>query len=224
MGSRDEGSVEDRALELTSCANCGAENVGEGRYCGVCGRSLPEPPALADAPPTAAEMPAPRAVRPGDASVWPGMGGVRSEMLKSDATRYICAAVHASWRLRERIVQEVVNEVYKAPPRSPDVDLVTVVAHTIAARRRQAVCDLLLTILGLTAAFLFVLPDAPPVPGLVALIGMAWLVGSAGAARRFLWASSAELQPRGLALGCATYGQRFTAYASFLVGKCRPGT
>jgi hypothetical protein len=198
MGNRDVGSFKDGVLQLTNCTYCGAENVGVGGYCGFCGKSLPEPPALADSPATAADMPVPRLLHPEEASEpRPGMGGVRSEMTKSDATRYICAAVHTNWRLRERIVREVVNEVYKAPPRSPDVDLVTVVAHIIAARRRRAVCDLLLTILGVAGAFLFVLPDAPSVPGLVACIGMAWLIGFTGRLAASYGRMAQSLRPHG---------------------------
>ena len=198
MGNRDEGSFEDRVLDLTTCAHCGAENVGEGGYCGFCGKSLPGPPPLADSPAMAAGMPAPRLVRSDEASEsLPGMGDLRSEMTKSDATRYICAAVHTSWRLRERIVQEVVNEVYKAPPRSPDVDLVTVVAHTIAARRRRAVCDLLLTLLGVVGIFLFLLPGAAVVPRAVAFISVAWLIGFIGRLVALYGPTAQSLRPHG---------------------------
>ena len=198
MGSRDEGSFEDRVLDLTTCAHCGAENVGEGGYCCFCGKSLPGPPALADSRATASEMPAPRLVRPEESSEsLSGMGDIRSEMAKSDATRYMCAAVHTSWRLRERIVHEVVNEVYKAPPRSPDVDLVAVVAHTIAARRRRAVCDLLLTPLGVAGLFLFLSPDAAFVPGAVAIIGAAWLIGFIGRLVALYGPIAQGLRPQG---------------------------
>jgi hypothetical protein len=198
MGSRDEGRSEDRVLDLTTCAHCGTENVGDSGYCGFCGESLPGPPLLVDSPATVAEMPAPHFVHPEEASeLLPGMGDVRDEMTKSDATRYICAAVHTSWRLRERIVREVINEVYKAPPRSPDVDLVTVVAHTIAARRRRAVCDLLLTLLCVAGLFLFLLLDAPLVPGLVAFIGVAWLIGFIGRLVALYGTTAQSLRPHG---------------------------
>ena len=118
MGNTDDVGLADRPLALSICSSCGSENLGEGGFCGLCGKSVPEAPDVANA--TSAGTPG------------------AFELTRSDATRYMCAAVHSSWWLRERIVRNVVNETYKAPPRSPDMDLVTVVVHAIAARRRQA--------------------------------------------------------------------------------------
>jgi hypothetical protein len=156
MGHSDDVRLEDRPLALTICRHCGAENVGDGGFCGFCGNSILEPPDIANALP--AEM--------------PGL----SEATKSDATRYMCAAVHSNSWLRERIVHDVVNETFKAPPRSPDIDLVTVVLHALAARRRQAVCDLLLTVLLLVGLYVLLLPANAFVPAEVAAVGMAWLI------------------------------------------------
>ncbi|GAA0942809.1 hypothetical protein GCM10009554_35670 [Kribbella koreensis] len=68
-------------------------------------------------------------------------------MPPSDATRYLCAAVQLDSKLAGRVVRDIMDEEYKAPPSSPDVDLVPVVLHAIAARKRQFIRDVLLTLL-----------------------------------------------------------------------------
>jgi hypothetical protein len=160
MGNTGDVGLEDRPLALNVCSYCGSENLGEGGFCGFCGKSLLEPPDVVDA----------------TSAVIPGT----SELTKSDATRYMCAAVHSNWWLRERIVRNVINETYKAPPHSPDVDLATVVVHTIAARRRQAVADLLLTVVGVAGLYVLLLPAKAVLPAAVAVVGMAWLIAFTG--------------------------------------------
>ncbi|HET6740865.1 MAG TPA: hypothetical protein VFH76_18095 [Kribbella sp.] len=54
-------------------------------------------------------------------------------------------------RLADEIVRDILGEEFKAPPSSPDVDLVPVVLHAIAARKRHLVRDVLLTALLLSA-------------------------------------------------------------------------
>ncbi|WP_344176352.1 hypothetical protein [Kribbella lupini] len=68
-------------------------------------------------------------------------------MPSSDATRYLCAAVQLNSGLARQVVREILDEEFKAPPSSPDVDLVPVILHAIAAQKRHFVRDLLLTLL-----------------------------------------------------------------------------
>jgi hypothetical protein len=68
-------------------------------------------------------------------------------MPPSDATRYLCAAVQLNSKLAGVVVRDILDEEYKAPPASPDVDLVPVILHAIAARKRQFIRDVLLTLL-----------------------------------------------------------------------------
>lgn len=102
---------------MRNCHSCGAANRVSATYCGTCGVSLPA------AEPDPATMP------------------------PSDATRYLCAAVQLDSRLATQVVSDVLDERYKAPPTSPDVDLVPVVLHAIKAQKRHFVRDLLLTLL-----------------------------------------------------------------------------
>jgi hypothetical protein len=91
----------------------------------------------------------------------------------SDATRYLCAAVHLDSRLAEQVVSEVLDQEYRAPPSSPDVDLVPVVLHAVAARARHLARDLILTLL--IVVVLWSLGTARYLELMVAL-GLAWVV------------------------------------------------
>jgi hypothetical protein len=108
---------------MRDCHSCGAANRASATYCGTCGVALPT-----------AEQ---------DLATMP----------PSDATRYLCAAVQLDSRLAKQVVRDVLDERYKAPPSSPDVDLVPVVLHAIEAQKRQFVRDLLLTFLLLAGAW-----------------------------------------------------------------------
>ncbi|MFI5734070.1 hypothetical protein ACIA49_28400 [Kribbella sp. NPDC051587] len=102
---------------MRNCHSCGAANRVSATYCGTCGTSLP-------------------AVEPDPAT-----------MPSSDATRYLCAAVQLDSRLAQQVVRDVLDERYKAPPTSPDVDLVPVVLHALEAQKRHFARDVLLTLL-----------------------------------------------------------------------------
>ncbi len=109
---------------MQRCSSCGAGKLAGATYCGTCGKALP--PVEADAEPS------------GDAP-------------PSDATRYLCAAVQLNSQLADEVVRDILDEEFKAPPSSPDVDLVPVILHAIAARKRHLVRDVLLTILLISA-------------------------------------------------------------------------
>lgn len=109
---------------MKKCSSCGAGNLAGATYCGTCGKALP--PVEPDAEPSGNSAP-------------------------SDATRYLCAAVQLDSGLADAVVRDILDEEFKAPPSSPGVDLVPVVLHAIAARRRHLVRDVLLTILLISA-------------------------------------------------------------------------
>jgi hypothetical protein len=105
---------------MKECFSCGAGNLAGATYCGTCGELLPP-------------------LDP-DSEVY-------DESPPSDATRYLCAAVQLNSRLADQVVRDILDEEFKAPPSSPDVDLVPVILHAIAARKRHLVRDVLLTLL-----------------------------------------------------------------------------
>ncbi|TCC18279.1 zinc ribbon domain-containing protein [Kribbella speibonae] len=105
---------------MKECFSCGAGNRPGATYCGTCGKPLP--PVEADVEPAADSPP-------------------------SDATRYLCAAVQLNSQFADHVVRDILDEEFKAPPASPDVDLVPVILHAIAARKRHLVRDVLLTLL-----------------------------------------------------------------------------
>jgi hypothetical protein len=109
---------------MKKCSSCGAGNLAGATYCGTCGKALP--PVEPDAEPSGESPP-------------------------SDATRYLCAAVQLDSRLADEVVRDILDEEFKAPPSSPDVDLVPVILHAIAARKRHLVRDALLTFLLISA-------------------------------------------------------------------------
>jgi hypothetical protein len=78
---------------------------------------------------------------------------VKPEQRSSDATRYLCAAVHLDSRIADQVIHDVLEQDYRAAPSSPDVDLVAVVLHALAARRRQLTRDVILVVLMIAMAW-----------------------------------------------------------------------
>jgi hypothetical protein len=163
-------SAEAKTTGISSvCPRCGASYELTDAFCGVCGQSLMAPPGGRGVFAHAKE-----AQPPADLSEPYDQPGT------SDATRYLCAAVHRDRRLAELVIDRVVAEPYKAPPRSPSVDLVAVVQHALAARRRALLCDMLLTVYAvglLIVALMGELSIETLVLTGMALVGGAWLVG-----------------------------------------------
>jgi hypothetical protein len=144
------------------CDSCGATNRPGAAFCGSCGEATshvrhdsagsgtsirvvdaasPVDPAPSWLHVTAAAQQQEPVVKPGTQA--------------SDATRYLCAAVHLDSQLAEEVISEILEQEYKAPPSSPDVDLVPVVLHALAARARHLVRDVILTLLILFALYCF---------------------------------------------------------------------
>jgi len=66
------------------------------------------------------------------------------DLNKTDTTRYLCAAAHFDKAFRDLVLEQLVEEEYKAITVSHGVDLLTVVKHCLAARRREFIRDCLL--------------------------------------------------------------------------------
>ncbi len=67
------------------------------------------------------------------------------EVKKSESTRYLCAAAYLDEKFRDKVLNEIVNEEFKAVGDPADVDIPTVVAHCLAAQQRERLRDALLT-------------------------------------------------------------------------------
>jgi hypothetical protein len=78
--------------------------------------------------------------------------GRRAPYSDNAATRYLCAAVALSPAVRQRALEDVLEEERRAVVTTPGVDLVTVLKYALAAQRRQLIRDGVL--LGLLCALI----------------------------------------------------------------------
>ncbi len=69
----------------------------------------------------------------------------------TDTTRYLCAAAHLSKKFRDSVIEQIVQEEYKAIAVSHGVDLLTVVKHCFVAQKREFIRDSLLALIFLLA-------------------------------------------------------------------------
>jgi hypothetical protein len=160
------------------CPGCDGDNPPESEFCGFCGRSLSR---LSTAPP-AESLPWDSPV-PAQQSWTPetqagqrhgvqraGRGTHRSS---TAATRYLCAAVTLNPTMRRRVLEDVLEEEYRAVITTPGVDLVTVLRYALAAHRREVIRDaVLLVLLGALVISIFTVHS-----GIVVLLLLlaAWL-------------------------------------------------
>ncbi|HYU76570.1 MAG TPA: hypothetical protein VEL31_28200 [Ktedonobacteraceae bacterium] len=61
-------------------------------------------------------------------------------------TRYLCAAAHWDREFRDYVFNEIVYEEHKAISHVIDVDLITVVKHCFAARRRETIRNIVIVL------------------------------------------------------------------------------
>lgn len=127
------------------CNSCGAENRATADFCGSCGKSLAAVITNGARPPDEIFVGQHFAAPPVKAAE--NGNGVGHRIAASDATRYLCAAVHLDSRVADQVIDEIVDQEYRAAPSSPDVDLRPVVKHALAARARQLTRDGLLCVL-----------------------------------------------------------------------------
>ncbi len=75
---------------------------------------------------------------------------------KTDTTRYLAAAAYRDFQFRDKIIEETVNQRYRAIAPCYGVDLVTVVKHCLKARRIKIIRNILIA---LTLLILFLKED-----------------------------------------------------------------
>lgn len=139
------------------CYSCGAENRLAAVYCGTCGQKLGG------------------AETNGHVAVLLAEQGSKVEPRQqpSDATRYLCAAVHLDSRIADQVINDILEQDYRAAPSSPGVDLVPVVQHALLARARQLTRDAILVVLLITMVWSLV---GRHTQAFVVCIALAWAV------------------------------------------------
>src|SRR6266702_2634897 len=90
----------------------------------------------------------------------------------SAATRYLCVGAHIDPQFADRVIHDVLEERHRAVCPSRGIDLVPIVRHCLAARRRRLARDL--AILAVLAASVVVSPVPTATPTLTAWSGW-WL-------------------------------------------------
>ncbi|MEW2622847.1 hypothetical protein [Streptomyces sp. NPDC048106] len=136
-------AVNDR--NYTACANCGAVRV----FDPMAGTKTTQP-----APPVAAPVqPHGTPHTPGPAGTVPAPpkptglpAAAAAPRFARDITRYLCTAVYTDSRFARNAVERIIEEPRRAVASSPGVDLGCVLRHALAARRRQARRDAVLTL------------------------------------------------------------------------------
>ena len=78
----------------------------------------------------------------------------------SNTTRYLCAAAHLDASFRNQVIEQLLDQHYRAVAPSWGVDLKVVVVHCLDARRRAAFRDILLFCM-FAALILFALAPVP---------------------------------------------------------------
>jgi hypothetical protein len=96
------------------------------------------------------------------------------EVPSSETTRELCVAVQTDRRFREYVIDEIVEQPYRALCPSYGVDLVTVATHAVAAHRRSMLRDSALALLLLVLLFSAVATGS--VEAVVSVLFVAWLV------------------------------------------------
>ena len=108
-------------------------------------------------------------VSPGLERVARGAAHTAQDPATSAATRYLCVGAHVDPEFADRVIHDVLEERHRAVCPSRGIDLVPIVRHCLAARRRRLCRDL--AILAVLAASLVV----SPIPT-AALTLIAWSV------------------------------------------------
>jgi hypothetical protein len=94
----------------------------------------------------------------------------------AETTRYLCAATHIDRGFRELVIKELLDEPHRAICPSYGVDLATVAAHAVSARRRYALRDGVLFCLLLTLLLVAVLTAGSAEPAGTRVVGAAIFV------------------------------------------------
>jgi hypothetical protein len=157
------------------CPGCERDNPPDSAFCGFCGRSFPQLAAAPVAWPGQAPVPAQQKWPSAAPARLPPVpdGGRRPRYSDDAATRYLCAAVALSQAVRQKALEDVLEEEHRAVVTTPGVDLVTVLKYAIAAHRRQVARDIVLVLLLLVLIITFFVVHS----GIVLLLVLvaAWL-------------------------------------------------
>jgi hypothetical protein len=86
-----------------------------------------------------------QAVQPDGPTITARTSSAQLRMLRSDATRYLCAGTYLDSEFRDAALQELLGQKNRAVAPSYSTDVVPVVRHALNARRRQVVRDAVLT-------------------------------------------------------------------------------
>ena len=134
------------------CTGCDRDNPAGSAFCGFCGRPFPQSFASVTAAgprhssvPTQRQWPGGPAL--GQSAGGPAAGRWRARYSGDAATRYLCAAVALSPAVRQRALEDVLEEEHRAVVTTAGVDLVTVMKYALAAHRRQVIRDVILLLL-----------------------------------------------------------------------------
>jgi hypothetical protein len=168
------------------CRYCDYENTPDYAFCGECGRrrlnfdSAGNPvirvtrPGWASSAATADAFAAQAAVPAFAASV---RATQHQEEQPTEATRYLCAAVHMDSSLADTLIREIVEEEHRGIASSPGVDLAAVLKHALDARRRHVARDaaLVTTLICLLVGLMF---GGPVLKVLFLLLALAilWII------------------------------------------------
>ena len=134
------------------CSWCGGENPTDAAFCGECGRQLGSVPSAASGPapgPASGPSPVMAGVPVGAAAHTSAQAATEavSAGAGSEPTRYLCAAVQMDENLSNLLINGILRQEHRSVAASPDLDLVTVFRHAIAANNRRRLRDATLFVL-----------------------------------------------------------------------------
>ena len=72
-------------------------------------------------------------------------------MQQSNTTRYLCAAAHLDSSFRTQVLENILDEEYRAISIAAGVDLIAVIKHCLNAERRKLIRNIVISILFLIA-------------------------------------------------------------------------
>ncbi|HJT03681.1 MAG TPA: hypothetical protein VJ757_08650 [Pseudonocardiaceae bacterium] len=94
----------------------------------------------------------------------------------SETTRYLCAAAYLDKTFANEVIDHVLHEEHRAIAPSYGVDLVPVICHCLAARRRRLVRDAVLVGLLVTVFPFFIVYGTPVLYSALAMLPLGWSV------------------------------------------------
>ena len=95
---------------------------------------------------------------------------------RTKTTRHLCAAAHIDWKFRRKVIKQLVEDEFEALGPSFGVDLVAVLKHCVAARRRKLIRDIFLVLIFVYLVIEYLV--LPPINlfSLFTFLTIAWLI------------------------------------------------